>query len=117
VVMKNKQATRTVTVVNHDGFHLRAAVLLITLARRFESAVSVVKGNRVVDGKSTPLHLLGLDADQGESLELRAIGPDADEALDALVELFASGFEESPSPGHPEKVAPSPGRRKRGRDG
>jgi phosphocarrier protein HPr len=95
--MTDNEATRTVTVVNREGFHLRAASLLVSSARRFDSTISIAKGNHVVDGKSTPLQLLGLGAGQGERLVLKAIGPDARDALDVLAGLFASHFEEPPT--------------------
>ena len=98
-----KQATRTVIVVNHGGVHLRAATLLVNKARQFDSAISVSKGNQAADGKSTPLQLLALGADQGEKLEVTATGHDAEEAVDALADLFAAHFEE-PSEDDPEEV-------------
>ncbi|MBN1588330.1 MAG: HPr family phosphocarrier protein [Pirellulales bacterium] len=100
--MTDNEATRTVTVINREGFHLRAASLLVNSARQFDSAISIVKGNQTVDGKSTPLQLLGLGAEQGEMLVLRATGHDAHDALDVLANLFASRFEEPPSNEHQE---------------
>jgi len=96
--MADKEATRTVRVVNPEGVHLRAATLLGNLARRFECDISVAKGNHVVDGKSTPLHLLALGADEGEVLMLKATGRDAEEALEALAKLFATCFKEPEEP-------------------
>ncbi|NLE38161.1 MAG: HPr family phosphocarrier protein [Pirellulaceae bacterium] len=92
--MTNNELTRTVAVVNHEGFHLRATTLLVNLARRFDSTITLVKGSYSVDAKSTPLQLLGLDAHQGDRITLKANGHDAGEALDALAELFASHFED-----------------------
>jgi phosphocarrier protein HPr len=109
-------ATRTVTVVNHEGVHLRAATLLGNLARRFDATISVAKGNLVVDAKSTPLHLLALGADHGEDLVLKATGDDAEEALAALAELFAACFPEPTDPQQPA-TPPSPGREKTAKNG
>jgi phosphotransferase system HPr (HPr) family protein len=92
----NLKATRTVNVLNPEGLHLRAATLVVLLARRFRSDIALVKGGISADGKSTPLQLLGLGAEQGEQLALEAVGDDADEALEALADLFASGFQEEP---------------------
>ena len=100
--MADNEVTRTVTVTNYEGFHLRAASLVMTLARRFESHISIAKGNHTEDAKDTPLQLVGLDAHQGDKLLLRATGPDADEALEALVGLFASEFEETSDGNHEE---------------
>jgi len=99
--MTNSELTRTVTVVNHEGFHLRAMTLLVNLARRFDATITLVKGNYSVDAKNTPLQLLGLDAHQGDTITVKASGRDAGEALDALAELFASHFED-PAGSRPE---------------
>ncbi|MBN2022541.1 MAG: HPr family phosphocarrier protein [Pirellulales bacterium] len=98
--MDDLKKTRTVTVTNDEGFHLRAATLFVLCARRFRSAVAIGKEGHVVDGKSTPLQLVGLGACRGDEVALEATGPDAAEALDALAALFASHFdiEESTQP-------------------
>ena len=92
--MDNLKATRTVTVLNPEGLHLRAATLVVLLARRFRSDIALVKGSVSAEAKSMPLQLLGLVAEQGDQLTLEAVGDDADAALEALAELFASDFQE-----------------------
>jgi phosphocarrier protein HPr len=87
-------ATRTVTVANREGFHLRAATLFVCLAQNFSAKVKVSKDNRIADGKSTALHLTGLGAFEGDQLLLQAEGDDAEEALDALAALFTTHFGE-----------------------
>ena len=101
--MDEPRATRTVTVSNRGGFHLRAATLFGDLARRFECRIEVAKGTRSADGKSTPLQLLGLGAHQGDQLVLEAVGDDADAALEALVELITHELFEEDEP-NPSKV-------------
>ena len=101
--MDEPGATRTVTVSNRGGFHLRAATLFSNLARRFECQIEVANGSKSTDGKSTPLHLLGLGAAQGDQLVLEAVGDDADAALEALVELIAHELFEEDEP-NPSKV-------------
>jgi phosphotransferase system HPr (HPr) family protein len=88
------RATRTVTVANREGFHLRAATLFVCLAQRFNSNIEVSKGNRRADGKSTALHLTGLGAFEGDQMLLQAEGVDAEEALEALAALFTTHFGE-----------------------
>ena len=92
--MDETNTTRIITVVNPEGFHLRAATLLVRLSRQFESDISVIKGGLRVDAKTTPLQLLGLGAYQGDQITLEASGDDAEEAIDAVAELFASHFKE-----------------------
>jgi phosphocarrier protein len=62
-------------------------------ASRFSSSIEVVKGGERVDGKSI-LSILTLVAEQGTELSIEANGPDAQDALRALVELVERGFEE-----------------------
>ena len=99
------RATRTVTVANREGFHLRAATLFVCLAQRFNSDIEVSKGDRSADGKSTALHLAGLGAFEGDQMSLQAEGDDAEEALDALAALFTTHFGEDEL----ENIQPAPG--------
>ena len=86
-------ATRPVTVVNPQGFHARPAHLFVKLAASFSCQVEIVKGNEVINGKSI-LDLLTLGAGNGTTLTLRACGPDADSAVEALARLVEGGFGE-----------------------
>ena len=88
-------ATRPVTVVNPQGFHARPAHLFVKLAASFQSQVEILKGNEIINGKSI-LDLLTLGAGNGTTLTLRASGPDAQAAVDALAELVEGGFGEMP---------------------
>jgi phosphotransferase system HPr (HPr) family protein len=89
--------TRTVTVVNPQGFHARPAHQFVKLAGTFPCQVEIVKGNEVINGKSI-LDLLTLGAGNGTTLTLRASGPDAESAVEALARLIEDGFGEmSPS--------------------
>lgn len=67
--------------------------MFVRLAMRFESTIEIVRGGDRFDGKSI-LSLMTLAAEQGTQLLLEASGPDAQEALDALAELFGRGFDE-----------------------
>jgi phosphotransferase system HPr (HPr) family protein len=77
----------TVVVTNPQGFHMRPVTAFAELANRFQSTVTVTKDGKAVNGKS-PLELMFLAAEQGSRLELQVSGPDAREALHALVELI-----------------------------
>jgi phosphocarrier protein HPr len=86
-------ATRSITVVNPQGFHARPAHLFVKLATSFTCNVEILKGNEVINGKSI-LDLLTLGAGNGTTLTLRACGPDADLAVQALAKLVEDGFGE-----------------------
>lgn len=92
--MESPKIVREVSVTNREGFHLRAATVLMNAARRFDADIVIIKGSMSVDAKSTPLQLLGLGAFQGDVLMLEAVGADAQRAVDALHTLFERHFEE-----------------------
>ena len=88
----------TVEIKNADGLHMRPAMQFIDLASRFESEVSVSNGQTVADGKSI-MQMSMLAATCGTRLEIRAEGPDADKAVEALRELVeVKLFGEPPPP-------------------
>jgi phosphocarrier protein len=85
--------TRQVVVVNRRGLHARAAARLVTLAERFGAAVDVTRDGQTVSARSI-MGLMMLGAGQGATLDLRAEGWDAREALDAIAALIEAGFHE-----------------------
>jgi phosphotransferase system HPr (HPr) family protein len=90
--MDHSTVSRTVVVNKAEGLHARPAELFVKVAKRFESAIEVIKNNTRADAKSI-LHVLTLAAEQGTALRLEATGPDAEAALEALVELVENNFE------------------------
>lgn len=83
-----------IEIINQLGLHARAAARFVETASRFVAEVTVTNGDESVSGKSI-LGLMMLAAGQGTQLSLVAIGPDADEAIDALAALIAQRFHES----------------------
>ena len=63
------------------------------LAESFPCKVEILKGNETINDKSI-LDLLTLGAGNGTTLTLRASGPDADSAVEALAKLVEGGFGE-----------------------
>ncbi len=84
-------ASRRVQIVNGHGLHMRPASKFVTLATSFKSEVRVGHEGVKANGKSL-LDMTCLAAECGATLELEAIGPDAEECLAALAELVAAGF-------------------------
>ena len=74
---------RTVEVRNRHGLHARPAAEFVKLASGFEAEVKVVKDELEVNGKSI-MGVLMLAAEPGAELVLRADGPDAADAVEAL---------------------------------
>lgn len=84
-------ASITVCVVGEQGLHARPAAKVAQTAQGFASDVFLSVGSQKVNAKSI-LDILLLAAGQGTMVELSARGPDADAAVDALVELFKNRF-------------------------
>lgn len=84
-------ARRRVHVVNGYGLHMRPATKFVTLANSFQSEVRVDFQGVRANGKSL-LDMTCLAAECGTTLELEALGPDAEECLAALAGLVAAGF-------------------------
>lgn len=83
----------TVEVSNRLGLHLRAATKLAETARRFQSKVTIVGKDGQADARSV-INLMMLGAAIGARLKVRAEGPDARAALDAIQRLFQDRFGE-----------------------
>lgn len=85
---------RKVKVTNLQGLHARPAHLFVRTANGFASEITVIRdGTGEVNGKSM-MAMLTLAAMHGTELTLRALGPDAIEAVTALELLFLQGFGE-----------------------
>jgi phosphotransferase system HPr (HPr) family protein len=79
---------REFTVRSELGLHARPAGRLASLAGRFESEITLGRGDEWVSGSSV-LSILCLAATQGTALRVRAVGIDAEQAvieLGALIE-------------------------------
>jgi phosphocarrier protein len=84
---------RQVVICNRRGLHARAAAKFVTLAERFGASVDVIKDGQDVSARSI-MGLMMLGAGMGSTVELRAEGWDAKEAMDALTALVEAGFDE-----------------------
>jgi phosphocarrier protein HPr len=85
---------RTVQIVNKAGLHARPAAEIVKLAAKYASDITVMRDDLEVNGKSI-MGVMMLAAECGSTLQLKAEGPDASEALDALANLIGSKFGES----------------------
>ncbi len=85
----------TLTVINPLGLHARAAAKLVRLASKYESSVAIQRlDNGVTADAKAILSLLYVAAGPGSVISLTAEGPDEDEAIAAIEQLFSSGFGE-----------------------
>ena len=81
-------------VVKHKyGIHARPAAKIVSLCNGFSSDIEIIKeGEPPANGKNI-LDIMMLAAASGVTLELRASGPDADEAIKQLSIMMESDFD------------------------
>jgi len=89
----SNQLTAHVLIVNKLGLHARAAAKLVEAAARFQSTIHITKDGECVDARSI-LGLMMLNARVGSHIEVTVEGPDAREALAAVLALIEAKFGE-----------------------
>ena len=76
---------------NQLGLHARACALFVKAASRFKSEITVERDGLSVNGKSI-MGVMMLAAEEGSTITVKAVGPDADQATSALQELVDGKF-------------------------
>ncbi|HQT32302.1 MAG TPA: HPr family phosphocarrier protein [Thiobacillus sp.] len=84
---------RDVEIVNKLGLHARPSAKLTQLTSRFKSQVFMTRNGRRINAKSI-MGVMMLAAAKGSVITLETDGEDEAAAMDALLELIASGFGE-----------------------
>jgi phosphocarrier protein len=84
---------RKITITNRAGIHARPAALLVEVSKDFNCSVYFEKGNDRINGKSI-MGLLTLGAAYGTELKILTDGEDEEKAMEKLIRLFESKFEE-----------------------
>lgn len=84
---------REVDVKNQVGLHARPATFFIQKANEYKSSIWVEKEERRVNAKSL-LGILSLGIVGGTNIRIIADGADEQLAVDGLIKLIESGFEE-----------------------
>lgn len=82
-----------VLIRNKKGLHARASAKFVMCAERFSANIRVSRDGQTVGGTSI-MGLLTLAASQGTTITIVAEGPQAREALIALMALVNDGFGE-----------------------
>jgi len=95
-ILENTVCETEVRIKNAEGLHMRPAMQFVDVANRFESEITVSNDKTSVAGKSI-MQISMLAATCGTRLVIKADGPDAQAALDALKELVeVRMFDETP---------------------
>ncbi len=84
--LENVVCEAEVEIKNAEGLHMRPAMQFVDVANRFDSDIAVSNDQTNVDGKSI-MQMSMLAATCGTRLRIKAEGPDAQEAINALREL------------------------------
>ncbi|HHE40019.1 MAG TPA: HPr family phosphocarrier protein [Candidatus Cloacimonetes bacterium] len=85
--------TKTVTLINKLGIHVRPASLISKKASKYKSNFMIRKDDMEINGKSV-MGIMMLGAGLGTELELFFDGVDEQEMMEEIVELFADKFGE-----------------------
>ena len=81
------------TVLNRAGIHARPAALIAQTANKFSSEITIEKDSASVNAKSI-MGVITMAAGYNTQLTLKAEGSDEKQAVDAIVQLFESKFDE-----------------------
>ncbi|SFN52620.1 PTS phosphocarrier protein NPr [Xenorhabdus japonica] len=81
-------------IKNRLGMHARPAMKLHDLVLQFQSQVILRNRNNIQAEAHSVIAMLMLDSEQGSHIDVEVSGPDEQQALVAIVNLFNSGFNE-----------------------
>jgi len=84
---------QSVMIQNQRGLHARAAAKFVETANQFNADIAVGKSGQPVSGFSI-MGLMMLAAGPGSKIEIQTNGPEAEDALNALVKLVEDEFHE-----------------------
>jgi len=87
------RATAVANICNTRGLHARASAKFVKLASGFDAEIHVTRDGVTVNALSI-MGLLMLGAGNGCGVEIAAEGPQADEAVAALIDLVERRFDE-----------------------
>ena len=100
--MSPAPTVRNVTIVNKKGLHARASAKFAKMACTYDAKIEVSREGVAADARSI-MDLLMLTAHIGSEIRIEGNGNEAVTAVDALVALVTSGFDENDD----EKQGPS----------
>ena len=85
--------SRELLIINKRGLHARASAKFVQLVEKFTAEVWVTRGGETVGGTSI-MGLMMLAAGPGTTVTVSAIGPEAQQVVDAIAALIADKFNE-----------------------
>ena len=82
-----------VKVINRAGIHARPSALLVQTTKNYKCNIFIEKGSDRINAKSI-MGIITLCATYGTELKIIADGPGEESAVESLIKLFESKFEE-----------------------
>ncbi len=96
-ILEDRVCEAEVSIKNAEGLHMRPAMQFVDIATKFKSEIMVSNRETEVDGKSI-MQMSMLAATYGTKLKIRAEGPDAEKAIEALKVLVEDRMFDEPPP-------------------
>jgi phosphocarrier protein HPr len=91
--MAHRTIKKDIVIRSKQGLHARPAALFVQIANKFDSDISIIKDGEEVNGKSI-MGILMLAAEKGTMVCLKAIGPDAENAVEELEKILIEDRDE-----------------------
>lgn len=85
---------REIKILNKLGIHARPAAEIVKAAGKFKCNITIIRDDLEVNAKSI-MGVMMLAAEFGAVVTLRAIGDDAEAAIESLAGVIAAKFGES----------------------
>ncbi|MCC6109228.1 MAG: HPr family phosphocarrier protein [Denitrobacterium sp.] len=83
--------SKTTTIVNPQGFHMRPASLMTAEAAKYASTITLVAGGKEIPANSL-MAIMAAGIKCGDEVEVRAEGADEAAAVDGIVAFIESGM-------------------------
>jgi len=84
---------RMITIINRAGIHLRPAGVLVAAIKNLKANIYIEKGTERINAKSI-MGIVTLMAQYGEELKVIAEGEEEEKAVETIVRLVETKFEE-----------------------
>ncbi|WP_432402306.1 HPr family phosphocarrier protein [Wukongibacter sp. M2B1] len=85
---------KLVKVLSESGLHARPAAILVKTAAQFNSAINIEFNGSSLNAKSI-MNILSLGLKKGDEMKIIVNGEDEEEAMETLVKLIESNFDEA----------------------
>jgi len=78
---------KEIKINNPTGLHARPASQLVMECKKFESEITLLRGEQSANAKSI-MSIMAMAITGGDMIEISADGPDADAAVDAIASFL-----------------------------